>query len=454
MSSHLDNKDTAPLAPPGYSSLHRPNAPTALAISSDTNWVASGFQDGTIRLIYVPNASTSVHQASKNPIRALAFSSSDPPHLACADSADRLTAWRIHRSQPTRGAPALQVALERLAPSCRGPGCFPAGDEHILALAWSADSTQIAACYQGGYLFRWYPTTGGQTFDWFGGDDSAFPLAFAVFSPDSRLLAYGGADGRCHIWNVERRALQATLKADPESPILGAQFSSAPGASRIVTWCSAHHARTWNTSSGALLEATPAHSAPVHSAALHRDGKLLTALDNGYAVLWGAGCTSFYPLRGASAARVNSVCFSPGGAFIASAGSDGAVCLWEACDVTGPPTVFTKHGGEAMLVAFSGDGAVLVSAATDGSVHIGRTPVADSRLGRESIVRRMLPGLRIGRIFFETWIRTLAMVRDGSTRLPAAEGERTVLFSKQPLLYVLSSLEQPRPRECARSRRI
>ncbi|OJT14900.1 hypothetical protein TRAPUB_8550 [Trametes pubescens] len=382
MSSHQDDKTV----PPAYRKsaeqfLHV--TPTARAVSSDTNWIASGFEDGTILLIHVPNPRTSsMHQASGHPIRALAFSGQDPPRLACADSRDLLTAWRIHRIQPTGGEPML----EGLAPTRRGPGCSPTDSEHILALAWSADTTQITACYKHGCLFSWYPIAGGQTFDWLASDDSAFPLTFAVISPDSRLLAYGGADGLCHIWNIECRAPQAALNTDPGHTILGAQFdTSRRSRPRIVTWCSAHHARTWDACNGAPLACTRAHSARVRDACLSPNDKLL-------------GCSSFEPLRGASAAPVTSVLFSPGGEFIASAATDGAVCLWEARDVTGPPRVFTTHGGEAALVAFGGDGAVLVSAATDGLVHIGPTPVVEPGRGRVSMVRRLLPSLCIGGI--------------------------------------------------------
>lgn len=36
---------------------------------------------------------------------------------------------------------------------------------------------------------------------------SAFPLTFAAFSPNSRLLAFWGADRVCRAWDVQRCAL-------------------------------------------------------------------------------------------------------------------------------------------------------------------------------------------------------------------------------------------------------
>ncbi|KAL1938371.1 hypothetical protein VTO73DRAFT_11611 [Trametes versicolor] len=196
MSSHLDVK-AVPCAYSDKPSPYHLSTPTALADSPEMTWIASGFEDGTIPLVHSPNSHTRIiHRTSKHPIRVLAFSSSDPPLFACADSADRLTAWRIHPSQPTDEYPEPKLALEPFARACPGPAYIlsPPSTEtsHITVLAWSADTTpQILACYAPGYLFSWYPLSGRQTFD--------------------RLLLWGEADGLWRVWAAERRTLQATF---------------------------------------------------------------------------------------------------------------------------------------------------------------------------------------------------------------------------------------------------
>lgn len=267
-------------------------------------------------------------------------------------------------------------------------------------MTWSSDGicNQIIACYEHGYVCRWYPFGDKHDFDRFGVNPQ-HSITFAVFSLDSRLLACGGVGGFCYIWNVEDRRLQATLRGDPESTMLGAQFEDASGSRRIVTWCNVNYVRTWDTMSGAALSVTGNLSATVRDVSFSPGGKLLVTLGNGDVALWGQGLdgsTSFYPFRNPSAATVsstvaiNSARFSPGGGFIVAAASDGAIYLWEAHNVKKPPRKRTKHKVEATLVAFNdGD---LVSVGKDGSVHIQPIP-ADESGRRVSIVRRLLSGL-------------------------------------------------------------
>ncbi|EIW57094.1 uncharacterized protein TRAVEDRAFT_49908 [Trametes versicolor FP-101664 SS1] len=115
MPSHSENK----AAPPSYvlsTHYHCSNTPTVLAVSPDTTWIASGLEDGTILLVHSPNS-----------------------HIARYYSADLLTAWCIHRNQPTDEEPEPAVVLEPLAPAHHGPAYILSppipGPAHILALA-------------------------------------------------------------------------------------------------------------------------------------------------------------------------------------------------------------------------------------------------------------------------------------------------------------------------------
>lgn len=214
-----------------------------------------------------------------------------------------LTAWSIQSNQISE--------IKHLPPDRECRGFPPTGVENIRALAWSPDNSQIVVCYEYGYLFGWFPISGGQNFRWLC-TGSALPITFAVFSPNSRALAYyREADRLCHIWNVEQWAPQATLPSDPGSTILGARFEAAPGR-RIVTW-DAQCARTWGTTSGDALEVTGMLSGPVRGASFSDGGKLLIMLDEGV-VVWeqesdardssrGAGLLRLWRPTGLSASR-------------------------------------------------------------------------------------------------------------------------------------------------------
>lgn len=373
-------------------SKHHSGDPTALAVSSDTKWIASGFQDGSVLLIDVTKSRTSrVQRATSNPIRALAFSHKGPLRLACAHSDDKITGWDVSKMDDAA------VGLQHLGyPPQRRSAMY---DGHILALAWSPNDDRVMVCCERGHLFGWYPiANGGQSVKWLGQEDeSTFLITFAAFSPDSHLLAYRGADGLCRIWSFERGALQATLNEDASSANFGVQFSASPG-SRIVTWRGDAYARTWDATSGRALAVTGMHSAPVQGASFSSSGKLLTVLCDGSVVVWeqesDAGFTGsrILPRHSTATGTVNSACFSPGGTFIACAASDGTVCLWKADDVVRIPRVLRVHE-EATLVAFMGN-AVLVFVMKDGSVHTA--PTSGDGLGDRvrSVWRRSLSGLQ------------------------------------------------------------
>lgn len=67
---------------------------------------------------------------------------------------------------------------------------------------------------------------------------------------------------------------------------------------------------------------------------------------------------------------VNSVAFSPDGAWLATAGNDGDVRLWSVQDPTASPLILSGHTDRVANLAFSPDGQWLATAGEDGRVRL------------------------------------------------------------------------------------
>jgi WD40 repeat protein len=76
-------------------------------------------------------------------------------------------------------------------------------DGPITAVAWSPDSTMIAATAHDAVVRIWTPTSPLPWVKLRGHDDTAWCLSW---SPDGRRMATGGLDGKISVWDVAARA--------------------------------------------------------------------------------------------------------------------------------------------------------------------------------------------------------------------------------------------------------
>lgn len=215
-------------------------------------------------------------------------------------------------------------------------------------------------------------------------------VVFSVaFSPDSRLVASGGADGLVRVWERSGRQL-AALHTPSLQRVKSVAFgrggrliAAARGGGILDIWTGG--GGDWRLADELSFPAGgggPGSGADLNAVALSPNGRLLAAGgDDGQIRLWDVSD----PARPVELAgpphlatlAIEGLAFDPTGTVLASADSGGLVDLWAlattaAASLTAKPLSVSENGATATAwcVAFSADGSLLAAGSSTGSVFL------------------------------------------------------------------------------------
>jgi WD40 repeat protein/serine/threonine protein kinase len=353
----------------------------AVAFSPDGTRLASSSQDRTVKFWDVtPGPETLTLAGDSTPVFSVAFSPNGG-RIASAGQGGTVKVW-----DGTTGREEYPISGQT---------------KDVFSVAFSPDGKWLASAGADKIVQLW-DVTAQQRINPF--PPHAHEVRSVAFSPDSKRVASGDAGGTLMVWEVATRKELFALKAyDREVPALAFRpevraVAFSPDSRWLAAGCADGLVKIWDATTGKRVRDLVGNHCWVHNVAFSpdlsqyasdQDGSelaLASASGGGEVILWNAATGEKAKYMRGHGNFVKGLAFSPDGTRLASGGEDRIVKLWDV--MTGEEVLTLKSSaGRIVSVAFSPDGKQLASAALDGSVQVwdARPWTPDIALEREAV---------------------------------------------------------------------
>ena len=316
----------------------------AVAVAPDGSWLASGDEDGAVRIWDVANGqerATLVGHTGE--VLAVAVAP-DGSWLASGSRDDTVRIWDVASGQERATLVGHTGGVEAVAVAPDG-SWLASGSRDDTVRIWDVASGQERATLVG--------HTGG--------------VEAVAVAPDGSWLASGSRDDTVRIWDVASGQERATLVGHTGGV---EAVAVAPDGSWLASGSRDDTVRIWDVASGQERATLVGHTGGVEAVAVAPDGSWLAFGSWDRAVrIWDVATGRERVILKGHTGWVVAVAVAPDGSWLASGSTDGTVRTWDVAAEQGQLTPM-GHTGEVMTVAVAPDGSWLASGGIDSTVRI------------------------------------------------------------------------------------
>lgn len=232
----------------------------------------------------------------------------------------------------------------------------------ITALTFSPNSRVLISASSDGLIKQWDVRSGEHFCNLSG---QSWGIAAIALSPCEPLLASGSQDGLIQLWDLETEELIDNV-VQLHQPITALQID-AKGRS---LWSNNGKAISqWNLSDDRLMTSLKGHLEGVSAIALSADGcTLISGGTDKLLKLWNLNTGQQQKLIAAHRDPIHDLAIHPQEPIFASASEDGTIKLWNLW--TGDRIITLRHAWGVNAIAFMPDGQQLVSGSADETLKI------------------------------------------------------------------------------------